>query len=282
MVDGRHVPCNFNQSGFSTPKISSRSDHLHPRRRKINQITICQHLRYTLHVSFTFIGIYIIIHQFIQRRSKITTSSLPKMPTIADDFIHHQPSASTSLLHSTTPHSRRQTYGRLRHKAQAQLSTKKKHYMVMALVALDVGGILADIFVALIACDRHEQEEPWVGDVRDGLRVASLVFSCLFLVELGVCVWAFGVRYFSSWFHCFDAVVILVSFVSDLLTQGIVEEIASLVIVLRLWRFVKIVEELSVGASETMEDTQARLEEVEKENEVLRSEIRALRGREEV
>ena len=60
------------------------------------------------------------------------------------------------------------------------------------------------------------------------------------------------------------------SFVSDLLTQGIVEEIASLVIVLRLWRFVKIVEELSVGASETMEDTQARLEEVEKENEELR------------
>jgi len=66
--------------------------------------------------------------------------------------------------------------------------------MVMGLVALDVSGILADIFIALIACDRHEQDEPWVGDVRDGLRIASLVFSCLFLVELGGSVWAFGLR----------------------------------------------------------------------------------------
>jgi len=72
--------------------------------------------------------------------------------------------------------------------------------------------------------------------------------------------------------------VILVSFVSDLLMQGIIEEIASLVIVLRLWRFVKIVEELSVGASETMDEIQSRAEQLEKENEELRSELRALRG----
>lgn len=67
-------------------------------------------------------------------------------------------------------------------------------------------------------------------------------------------------------------------FVIDLLAHGILEEIASLVIVLRLWRFVKIVEELSVGASETMEDIQERAEQLEKENEELRSELRALRG----
>jgi hypothetical protein len=85
-------------------------------------------------------------------------------------------------------------------------------------------------------------------------------------------------RYFSSWFHCFDAVVILVSFISDLLMQGIIEEIASLVIVLRLWRFVKIVEELSVGASETMDEVQSRAEQLEKENQELRSELRTLRG----
>ncbi|KAB5539380.1 hypothetical protein GE09DRAFT_1138652 [Coniochaeta sp. 2T2.1] len=213
--------------------------------------------------------------------------SVSIMPTMADDFIHrhassHNPSHSSSSHTPLPPNSLRQTYARLRRKAQAQLSSKKKHYMVMALVALDVGGILADIFVALIACDRHEQGEAWVGDVREGLSIASLVFSCLFLVELGVCVWAFGIRYFSSWFHCFDAVVILVSFVTDLLSQDIVDQIASLVIVLRLWRFVKIVEELGVGASETMEDTQARLVEVEKENEELRSELRALRGGQEV
>ena len=71
------------------------------------------------------------------------------------------------------------------------------------------------------------------------------------------------------------------SFTTDLLAQGIVEEIASLVIVLRLWRFVKIVEELSVGASETMDGIQSRAERLEKENEELRSELRAIRGRDD-
>lgn len=84
--------------------------------------------------------------------------------------------------------------------------------------------------------------------------------------------------YFSSWFHCFDALIIVVSFAIDLLTHGIVEEIASLVVILRLWRFVKIVEELSVGAGERMEEIQFKVEELELENEELRRELRGLRG----
>lgn len=76
-------------------------------------------------------------------------------------------------------------------------------------------------------------------------------------------------RYFTDWFHCFDAIVILVSFVVDVLAHGIVEEIGSLVIILRLWRFVKIVEELSVGAAERMESLQAELEKLQEENRVM-------------
>jgi membrane protein insertase Oxa1/YidC/SpoIIIJ len=87
--------------------------------------------------------------------------------------------------------------------------------------------------------------------------------------------------YFSSWFHCFDALVIMISFTVDLLTHGIVEEIASLVVILRLWRFVKIVEELSLGASERMEEMQFKVEELQKENEDLRSELGASRGGDE-
>lgn len=49
--------------------------------------------------------------------------------------------------------------------------------------------------------------------------------------------------YLHSWFHVFDALVIVASFLIDILTRGVVEEVASLVIILRLWRFVKIVEE---------------------------------------
>lgn len=90
--------------------------------------------------------------------------------------------------------------------------------------------------------------------------------------------WLMGSSYFSSWFHCFDALIIIISFTVDLVTHGIVEEIASLVVILRLWRFVKIVEELSLGASERMEEMQFKVEELQKENEELRSELRASRA----
>lgn len=68
--------------------------------------------------------------------------------------------------------------------------------------------------------------------------------------------------------------IIVASFLVDILTRGIVEEVASLVIILRLWRFVKIIEEMSVGASEQMEDLEMRVEELEKENANLKDQLR--------
>ena len=72
-------------------------------------------------------------------------------------------------------------------------------------------------------------------------------------------------RFFYSWFHCFDAFVIVTSFIVDVVTTGLVEEIASLVVVLRLLRLMKIVDEVSVGASERLEDLEARIETLEQE-----------------
>jgi hypothetical protein len=67
----------------------------------------------------------------------------------------------------------------------------------------------------------------------------------------------------------------MISLVIDLVVHGVAEEIASLVIILRLWRFVKIVEELSVGASERMEEITMKLEAMEKENDELRAQLQA-------
>lgn len=83
-----------------------------------------------------------------------------------------------------------------------------------------------------------------------------------------------SLRYLHSWFHVFDALVIIVSFLVDVLTRGVVEEVASLVVILRLWRFVKIIEEMSVGASEQMEDLEMKLEQLEKENSNLKIELK--------
>ena len=83
-------------------------------------------------------------------------------------------------------------------------------------------------------------------------------------------------RFLHSWFHIFDALVIVASFLIDVLTRGVVEEVASLVIILRLWRFVKIIEELSVGASEQMEDLEMKVEQLQEENASLKDKLRKL------
>ena len=59
--------------------------------------------------------------------------------------------------------------------------------------------------------------------------------------------------------------VIVAWFVLDIALRGTVEEAASLIIVLRLWRVFKIFEELSAGAQEQFEDMMERIDELEKE-----------------
>ncbi|OAG07440.1 uncharacterized protein CC84DRAFT_1163597 [Paraphaeosphaeria sporulosa] len=84
-------------------------------------------------------------------------------------------------------------------------------------------------------------------------------------------------RYFKSKFHVFDAAIIVVSFVFEISLQGVEEEVASLIVILRLLRVVKIVDEISVGAEAQMSDLEQRLELLEKENCNLREELRRRR-----
>ncbi|KAI1816247.1 hypothetical protein GGS20DRAFT_583626 [Poronia punctata] len=156
---------------------------------------------------------------------------------------------------------------RLRH---ARLLTRRfftsrtKHWMILTLVIFDIAGILTDIFIGLITCELGRDHEPWVTPSRNALTTFSLVMSCIFMVELALSVFADGLGFFSEWFHCMDAFVIAVGFTVDLLEHGVVGEIASLVVVLRLWRFVKIVEEFSVEQSEQTEELRHRIRELEK------------------
>lgn len=84
--------------------------------------------------------------------------------------------------------------------------------------------------------------------------------------------------YFNSKFHIFDGLVILAGFITDVLLHGVLEEVASLVVILRLWRFFKIIEEFSVGAEEQMDGLQEKIEQLEKENADLKGELKRRRG----
>jgi hypothetical protein len=93
-----------------------------------------------------------------------------------------------------------------------------------------------------------------------------------------VCDNADCLSFFRSKFHCFDATVIIASFVIDVLLRGILEEVASLVIILRLWRVFKIIEELSVGAQEQTEALHQQIELLEQEKSQLEVELTRLKS----
>jgi len=79
--------------------------------------------------------------------------------------------------------------------------------------------------------------------------------------------------YFKSKFHCFDATVIVAGFIVDVCLKGVVEEAGSLVVVGRLWRVFKIIEEVSAGAEDQIEGLQVRIEKLEEENRELQKEL---------
>jgi cell division protein FtsB len=79
--------------------------------------------------------------------------------------------------------------------------------------------------------------------------------------------------YFSSWFHIFDSLVIIVAFVIEIALQGLEEELGSLVVVLRLWRVFQIIEELRSASEDSMEKYEDEIERLRQENASLKQRL---------
>jgi hypothetical protein len=86
--------------------------------------------------------------------------------------------------------------------------------------------------------------------------------------------------YFKSPFHIFDAAIILTSFLIDvILKAGTIEEAGSLIIVLRLWRVFKIIEEFSAGADDQISELQQKVHELQRQKDEALKEADTLRHR---
>lgn len=84
------------------------------------------------------------------------------------------------------------TVYRARHFLQSFLVSKYGHYFVMILVTLDVAGIFADFLISLHICEHSKDDMRTWRRVNEGLGILSLIFSCLFVVELLCSIFAFG------------------------------------------------------------------------------------------
>lgn len=177
------------------------------------------------------------------------------------------------------------TLSTLRAKTRSFLSSKWGHYLILFMVAVDVACIFADFLIELRVCElreRHHTVDRQWGLAQEALGLVGLVFSCLFMVELIASVLSFGPGYFKSKFHIFDAVVIVLAFILDVALRGVVEELGSLVVVLRLWRVFKIIEEMSDISAEMMEKYEDELETLKLENAKLKRRLKGYGANDDV
>lgn len=70
----------------------------------------------------------------------------------------------------------------------------------------------------------------------------------------------------------------MAGFAIDVATQGVIKEVGTTVVILRLWRVLEIIEELSSGAKEQMDSLFEHMEQLEADNEELKQELAGARG----
>lgn len=94
-----------------------------------------------------------------------------------------------------------------RRQTKRYLTSKTGHYSVLALVSVDISSIFADLILQLLTCEGRIP--PKDGDkAQEVLGILSLVFSCLFMLELLASIWAFGLSYAVS-FACSSITTLL-------------------------------------------------------------------------
>jgi hypothetical protein len=108
--------------------------------------------------------------------------------------------------------------------------------------------VLVDLGYTLLTSDC---ETPGAVDAPDWLEVLSListVITTLFLVEIPLTLWSLGFEFYDprgrvthATLHVFDAVIIVTTFVLEVVLKGKERELAGLLVLLRLWRLLKLV-----------------------------------------
>ena len=103
-------------------------------------------------------------------------------------------------------------------------------------------------------CVLESQETP---DVSRILSIVTITILSIFLVEILIKLFAFGIRFFKKCFEVFDAIVVITSFIFGVV-QFFLEEnefliFFELLIILRLWRIVRIIT-ASIAAYNAVEE----------------------------
>ncbi|KAI0748270.1 hypothetical protein C8Q80DRAFT_1270698 [Daedaleopsis nitida] len=180
-------------------------------------------------------------------------------------------------------------YTRAKRRTAEFLESAPLHYTVL----IDSGCVLADLVYTFLSEDCTPIEGPETPVWLNILAQTSLAITTFFLVEIPLTLWAMGLQNFNPFgdvphaaLHFFDAIVILTTFILEVVLRGRERELASLLIILRLWRLVKLVQGIAVGAGELGEEqakdlaeTKERLNHALSSLQAARAENQQLRAR---
>jgi len=128
------------------------------------------------------------------------------------------------------------------------------------MIVIDASCVLADLIYTFLSPDctpPHGEDAPaWL----EVLAHISLAITTFFLIEIPLSIYAFGFTFYNPLgpmthgaLHLFDAIIIVTTFVLEVALKGREQELASLLIVFRLWRLVKLVGGVAVGVGEVEE-----------------------------
>ncbi|KAI9307761.1 hypothetical protein BJ944DRAFT_228335 [Cunninghamella echinulata] len=115
----------------------------------------------------------------------------------------------------------------------------------------------------------HAISEGWL-IAFEAAESISMFIACLFLLECILSFIAFGPRFYlpgtEHWkLHIFDVVVVVSTFVLEVILRGKEREAAGLLIIFRLWRIVKVMDAVIKGFAYSNEEEMDELrEEIEK------------------
>ncbi|KAI9571229.1 hypothetical protein HD554DRAFT_2186821 [Boletus coccyginus] len=153
------------------------------------------------------------------------------------------------------------------------LESRRFHLFILILIAIDAACVIADIAYDFLAngCPTSSPENPvWL----QVLANISLAITTFFLLELPLAIWAFGIKFFVPFsgpphapLHLFDAIIVVTTFVLEFVLKGRERELVGLLVILRLWRLVKLVGGVAIGAGEIEEQVLEELEQTKRQLE---------------
>nr|CAD7412233.1 unnamed protein product [Timema poppensis] len=158
------------------------------------------------------------------------------------------PDRSSSLTIPT--HKKRQPPRTFRERARAVIENSKFHIAILTLVIIDLILVLIELVIDASALEHSSQLEM----LENALKYSSITILSIFVVENLFTIYVMGWDFFKHFLEVFDFTIVVTSLVLDIVFMHSHAQAGfGLLIILRLWRIVRVINAIVVAMSSQAE-----------------------------